>query len=230
MKYSVSWKTLQEQLQAKPEYLTLLEKYCPKYAEFAKDKKRNFGEAHDLHPLDMESSGKKDLLQLIGRNNGLMVDNYGTNLYYSKRLRNYDVDKKKLGIFAVDFDSLLKLDNISANLVSNITGRLNFDLLKQYSLIDIWSSSNITQDTFDYMDYILHQLTDLENFTHPHSDSAVIFVSANHDSYVPMSDIRSPADIWTGSEMRSIDCGHVMGVLRYQKIFRDAIRDALSRI
>ena len=229
MKYSVSWRTLQEQLKSKPEYVTLLEKYCPNYAEFSKGRKRNFGETRDLGPLDMESSGKKDLLKLIGRN-GLTVDNYGTKLYYSKRLRNYDIDKKKLGIFAVDFDSLLKLDNISTNLVSSITGKLNFDLLRQYSLIDSWGSSNITQDTLDYMDYILYQLTDLENFSHPHTNSAVIFVSANHDSYVPMGDIKSPADIWTGSEMRSIDCGHVMGVLRYQKIFRDAIRDALSRL
>ena len=229
MKYSVSWKVLQEQLNAKPEYTTLLEKYCPNYAEHCKGRKRNFGDADDLDTMSMESSGKKDLLKLIGRNE-LMEDNYGTNLYYSKRLRNYDVDKKKLGIFAVDFDSLLKLDNLSTNLMSSITGRLNFDLLRQYSLIDSWNSSSITQDTIDYMDFMLYQFTDLEHFAQPHPNSAVIFVSANHDSYVPMNNIQSPVDIWTSSEMRSIDCGHVMGVLRYQKMFRDAIRDALSKL
>ena len=229
MKYSVSWKILQEQLRSNPEYIALLEKHCPKYAGHCKGKKRHFGEVDDLDVVNMESSGKKDLIKLIGRK-GVIVNNFGSNLYYSKRLRNFDVDKKKLGIFAVDFDSLLKLDNLSTNLVSSITDRINFDTIRQYSPIDSWSNGDITQDTMDYMDYILYQLTHLENFSHPELNSAVIFVCANHDSYVPMNNVQSPADVWTDSEMRSIDCGHVMGVLRYQKTFRDAIRDALSRL
>ena len=227
MKYSVSWKILQEQLRSNPDYITLLEKHCPKYAEHCKGKTRHFGD--DLDIVNMESSGKKDLIKLIGRK-GSIVNSFGSSLYYSKRLRNYDVDKKKLGIFAVDFDSLLKLDNLSTNLVSSITDKLNFDTIRQYSPIDSWSNSDVTRDTMDYMDYILYQLTHLENFSHPELNAAVIFVCANHDSYVPMNNVKSPADIWTDSEMRSIDCGHVMGVLRYQKTFRDAIRDALSRL
>ena len=228
MKYSVSWKVLQEQLKSNPEYVAVLEQYCSKYAEHCNGKQKNFGEFNDPS-LSMESSGKKDLIELIGRKD-FLVQNFGTNLYYSKRLKNYDVDKKKLGIFAVDFDSLLRLDNLTSNWMNSISERLNFDLLRQYSFIDSGISSDIAQDTIDYMDFILYQLTHLENFTQPHPDSAVIFVSANHDSYVPMSNIKSPADIWIDSEMRNIDCGHVMGVLRYQKMFRDAIRDALSRL
>lgn len=228
MKYSVSWKALQEQLKANPEYVSLLEKYCPQYMEHNRNKRKNIDGRENLEFL-MESSGKEDLINLIGRKE-FLVKNFGTNLFISKRLKNYDVDKKKLGIFAVDFDSLLRLDNLSTNLMNSITERLNFDLLRQYSLIDGGISSDINQDTIDYLDHILYQLTHLENFLQPHPESPIIFVSANHDSYVPMNNNKTPAEIWPKSELRSIDCGHVMGVLRYQKIFRDAIRDALSRL
>lgn len=224
MKYSVSWKVLQDQLKGNPDYIRLLKEHCPKYNEHCKRVQNEKDSA-----ILMESVGKEELIKLIGKKE-LSVKNFGAALFLSKRLKNYDVDKKKLGIFAVDFDALLRLDNLSTNLMSSITEKLNFDLLRQYSLIDTGISSNISEETINYLDYILYQLTHLENFPPPHADSAVIFVSANHDSYVPMNNIKSPADIWPGSETRSIDCGHVMGVLRYQKMFRDAIRDALSRL
>ncbi|XP_065064110.1 protein ABHD18-like [Rhopilema esculentum] len=219
MKYSVSWDVLQEQLKSTPEYVDLLEKYSKEYCEKLNSRSKSLSGIGKF-PKHMEASGKEDLLKIVGERNTKRADKF----------RNYDVDKKKLGIFAVDFDSLLRLDNLTSGLVHSISEKLNFDLLRQYSLIDSGNTNEVNQDTIDYMDSIFHELTHLEKFTPPHPESCMIFVTANHDSYVPMNNFRSPAEVWPNAEMRSIDCGHVMGVLRYQKMFRDAIRDALSRL
>ena len=40
----------------------------------------------------------------------------------------------------------------------------------------------------------------------------------------------TPKDIWEQTEVRTIDCGHVIAALQHQKDFRDAIRDSIEKV
>ena len=220
MKASVSWKVLEHQLQTKPEYVTLLERYCKEFAENRKKLVAN-SIAQTVPELVTNSGNKVSL----GEGN---VEKIKTNLAIENRYQNYEVDKKKLGIFAVDFDSIMKLDNLPSNLFSSFSEKLNFDGLRQYSFPASNRLKNVSQDTVDFMDSILTEFTHIKNYAVPMDGSQIIYVFANCDKYVPRLDIETPAELWPVKEIRYIDCGHIVGVLKYQKVFRDAIRDALS--
>ena len=228
MKLSVAWKELERQLNERPEYITLLERHCKEYAENLEHLKNNVITDSD-NTGQVEVSGRQSLVDIITRKSG-SPENGLTKLLMENRFKNYDIDKKKLGLFAIDFDSLLRLDNLSSNLMSTLSEKLSLDTLKQYSFLDDGGIKDASQRTIDYMDFILHEMTHLEKFSQPHQDSQIVFVMANHDNYVPVNGVKSPSEVWPGADIRHIDCGHIMGVLRYQKIFREAIHDALSKL
>ena len=81
------------------------------------------------------------------------------------------------------------------------------------------------------MTALMDQATHLTHFNKPHKDSAIIYVVANHDKYINRDFYNvTPKDVWPQTEVRTIDCGHVLGCVMHQKIFRNAINDAFKKL
>eukprot|EP00794_Sanderia_malayensis_P017387 gene17387-19127_t len=224
MKLSVSWKKLEEQLNSQPQYTRLLEKYCPEYANRNTDEMQSYALAGNMY--DPTVFDAKDLLQGNLSQSERMKSDYGTDNQY----KNYDVRKKKLGPFAFDLESLSSLNNFQTNFLNTFSERLNFDSLKQYSFPSESLPKNISKETVDYLNGILQEFTHLRNYNTPVSGCKIINVFANYDKYVPRDHSSSLAELWPETEIRYIDCGHIIGVLKYQKVFRDAIADALDKL
>ncbi|XP_002162928.3 protein ABHD18 [Hydra vulgaris] len=88
-----------------------------------------------------------------------------------------------------------------------------------------------SNNTLAYMTALMDQATHLAHFNKPHKDSAIIYVVANHDKYINRDYYNvTPKDVWPQTEIRTIDCGHVLGFVMHQKIFRDAIYDAFKML
>ncbi|KAH8954773.1 hypothetical protein BDL97_08G099100 [Sphagnum fallax] len=73
-------------------------------------------------------------------------------------------------------------------------------------------------------------LTDVTRFPLPKNPSAVIFVAATDDGYVPDHSALKLQKAWPGSEVRWVRGGHVSSYLLHNKTFQTAIRDGLDRL
>ncbi|XP_067122768.1 protein ABHD18 [Centruroides vittatus] len=91
------------------------------------------------------------------------------------------------------------------------------------------SSDILKQETLNFMRGIMDECTHLGNFTIPVDPTLTIVVAAQRDGYVLRQGIKSLSDLWSGCEVRYLDCGHIEAFLFNQGVFRKAIIDALER-
>jgi hypothetical protein len=80
----------------------------------------------------------------------------------------------------------------------------------------------------------LLRCTDITNFPPPARPDAALFVTAEHDAYVPLDEDatnlwNSIKRTWVGSTVRSINAGHVSGSLFNTDTYVDAIVDVAMR-
>lgn len=73
-------------------------------------------------------------------------------------------------------------------------------------------------------------LTDVTQFPIPKNPSAVIFVAATNDGYIPRHSALEFQRAWPGSEVRWVTGGHVSSFILHSKEFQKAIRDAIARL
>ncbi|KAF2307809.1 hypothetical protein GH714_032031 [Hevea brasiliensis] len=73
-------------------------------------------------------------------------------------------------------------------------------------------------------------LTDVTRFPIPKNPSAVIFVAATDDGYIPKHSVLELQKAWPGSEVRWVTGGHVSSFLLHNDEFRKAIVDGLNRL
>lgn len=73
-------------------------------------------------------------------------------------------------------------------------------------------------------------LTDVTQFPIPKNPSAVIFVAATDDGYIPKHSVLELQRAWPFSEVRWVTGGHVSSFLLHNDEFRRAIKDALNRL
>ncbi|WMV19166.1 hypothetical protein MTR67_012551 [Solanum verrucosum] len=73
-------------------------------------------------------------------------------------------------------------------------------------------------------------LTDVTRFPIPKDPSAVIFVAATDDGYIPRHSVLELEKAWPGSEVRWVRGGHVSSFLLHNGAFRRAIVDGLNRL
>lgn len=83
-------------------------------------------------------------------------------------------------------------------------------------------------DALNFMRGIMDECTHLGNFDRPVDGRLAIIVSALHDGYVPRNNIIPLNELWPGSELRRLDCGHVTAILFNTRFFQQAIIDALD--
>ncbi|UYV63316.1 C4orf29 [Cordylochernes scorpioides] len=81
-----------------------------------------------------------------------------------------------------------------------------------------------------FMRLIMDEFTHLAGFARPVDPAMAVLVAALHDAYVPPNPSIEPLDqLWAGSELRRLDCGHVAAFILNQAEFRKAILDALEK-
>eukprot|EP00249_Psilotum_nudum_P004626 c18128_g1_i1 orf=344-1414(-) len=73
-------------------------------------------------------------------------------------------------------------------------------------------------------------LTDVTQFPVPKNPSAVIFVAATDDGYIPRHSVLEFQRAWPGSEVRWVTGGHVSSFILHNREFQRAIKDAITRL
>ena len=217
MKSSVSWDVLEKQLNTQPEYIKLLENYS---SEYSNRTMRTEEESQD----DTKVINKNQLPE----SRGSSPNRNGTDSDNAKRYANFELNGKLSRLFTIDREILEKLESIPTHWLNSVTDKLNFDILKDYSFIYNDNLKSVSQETIEYMNCLMNLTTHLRNLSKPNSSSKIIYVVASHDMYVPRDNVISPAEIWNVNDIRYMDCGHIVGAVKYQKVFRDAISDALQ--
>jgi len=79
-----------------------------------------------------------------------------------------------------------------------------------------------------FMAEIMDNCTHLKNFDTPVDPQLCIIVTAEHDGYVPKSNLIALNQLWPGSQLRKIDAGHVTAIIFYHRLFQQAIVDSLD--
>jgi hypothetical protein len=87
---------------------------------------------------------------------------------------------------------------------------------------------SILADALNFMRGIMDECTHLGNFDKPVDGKLSIIVAASHDGYVPRNNIIPLNELWPGSELRLLDCGHVTAILFNTRFFQQAIIDSLE--
>ena len=142
-----------------------------------------------------------------------------------------DLRGKKIGSIALDTDLWKYMDAIPKQIYNSTYGRLNLDYLREISITRDSKVKRPSKETKDYMTAIMDQATHLSHYNKPNKESPIIYVVAEHDKYIPREFYNvTPQDIWPGTEVRTLDTGHVIACLNRQSDFRNAIKDAYGRL
>ncbi len=72
---------------------------------------------------------------------------------------------------------------------------------------------------------IMDECTHLGNFSVPIDPELAIIINATRDGYVPRNGIQNLTDLWPGSTVRYLDCGHVAAILFNTNAFRSVLID-----
>ncbi|ELU04328.1 hypothetical protein CAPTEDRAFT_223901 [Capitella teleta] len=80
----------------------------------------------------------------------------------------------------------------------------------------------------NFMRGVMDECTHLGNFCIPVDPSLIVILTAKHDAYMPRNNLMALHELWPGSEMRELDCGHIAAFLFKQKEFRKAIQDSFK--
>lgn len=88
---------------------------------------------------------------------------------------------------------------------------------------------SLTWEALQFMRGIMDECTHIGNFPEPVDPSLIIIVAANDDAYMPHSGVIPLTQLWPGSELRTLNTGHISAFLFNQQVFRNAIRDSFSR-
>ncbi|XP_077983740.1 protein ABHD18-like [Glandiceps talaboti] len=83
-------------------------------------------------------------------------------------------------------------------------------------------------ETMKFMRGVMDETTYLGNFPVPVDPSLVVVVSAIRDAYIPTNDVPTIQELWPGSHVRYLDCGHIHAALLKTHEFRRAIHDAFQ--
>ncbi|XP_071124411.1 protein ABHD18-like [Mytilus edulis] len=87
---------------------------------------------------------------------------------------------------------------------------------------------SLKDNALDFMRGVMDECTHLGNFSVPVDPSLIIIVAANHDAYVPRTNVISLEQLWPGSQVRYIDSGHINAFLFHNVQFRHAIEDSFN--
>lgn len=88
----------------------------------------------------------------------------------------------------------------------------------------------LTWEALQFMRGIMDECTHLGNFSIPVDPSLIIIVAAKNDGYMPRDGIIPLTKLWPGSELRTLETGHVTAYLFNHQVFRRAIRDSFDRV
>lgn len=80
-----------------------------------------------------------------------------------------------------------------------------------------------------FMRGLMDEFTHLKNFPIPVETSLIIAICAQRDGYVPREGCTKLDELWPGSSIRYINCGHVQAFLRYLDVFRRSIVEAFDK-
>lgn len=226
---SVNWQVLDEQLEREPIYSKLLRQD----EEF-----KRLLKTHYVCPNSSE--GLNQPIQQSNDTTKNESDDSKASFLYSKfssilpnlQISSYiDFRGKKIGPIALEVDLWKYLETIPKSLYNSTNNRLNLDYIREFALSSNFVSTSPSKETVAYMTAIMDQATHLSHFNKPHKDSPITYVVAEHDRYIPREFYNvTPQDIYPQAEVRTINTGHVMAVLKYQQDFRDAIRDCYEKL
>ena len=142
-----------------------------------------------------------------------------------------DLRGKKIGPYALEIDLWKYLESFPKHLYSSTISKVNLDYLRELSWIYDSKEKHPSPETVAFMTGVMDINTHLSHFNQPHRDSVVTYVVAEYDKYIPREYYHvTPQDIWKQTEVRTIDCGHVIAALQHQKDFRIAIKDSLEKL
>lgn len=88
----------------------------------------------------------------------------------------------------------------------------------------------LTWEALQFMRGIMDECTHIGNFCVPVDPTLAIIVAANDDAYMPRDGVIPLNELWPGSELRTVNTGHITAFLFSQQIFRNAISDSFDRV
>lgn len=224
---AIDWQVLERQLDEIPEYRKLLRDD----SEFKRNLVHHYTNSSYLTTLRAQQEEDSGLLNTQYNQ---LYSSVSSIVESIKPWSYIDYQGKRLGSMIVEADVWKYMLTISKQFpdFSSTYKRLNLEMLGSM----IWNNNGSpdfkpSQETLDYMVTIMDQGTHLKYYNKPHPDSSIIYVNAEHDRYFPKESFAmTPKDVWEQTEMRSIDCGHVLGVLQHQSDFRNAIKDSFQAL
>lgn len=89
------------------------------------------------------------------------------------------------------------------------------------------SRTNI--EAFMFMRGLMDECTHLGNYSTPLDTELIEIVAAKFDAYQPRRGVQPLHHLWSGSNIRYIENGHVSSYLFHQDVFRQAIYDSFAK-
>ncbi|XP_060568024.1 protein ABHD18-like isoform X1 [Ruditapes philippinarum] len=86
----------------------------------------------------------------------------------------------------------------------------------------------LAQDCRHFMKGVMDECTHLDNFSVPLDTELIIIVTAENDEYIPVEGYLKLSEIWPGSQVRTLQHGHISGFIMGRKDFRKAIADSFE--
>ena len=107
---------------------------------------------------------------------------------------------------------LVSLNSTSKLFSSNLNDTYNTSTIKRMKERE--------KEAVWFMRGLMDECTHLKNFDVPIDTSLIIAICATLDAYVPKKGISTLEEIWPGSTIQYINCGHVGAYLYYLDLFR----------
>ena len=85
------------------------------------------------------------------------------------------------------------------------------------------------EKAINFLTYLLDITTHLYYYKKPVDPSLAVFVQAEYDGYMPITDCPSPHELWPGCGVKYVDSGHVFAAIYKQDVFRKIIAETLDR-
>jgi len=222
----VDWDILEKQLAEDKRYEHILRNDM----EFQQLLESHYVNPNDNQPNQQPVQTSKVNIEESGKYN--QVYEKFTSLLSNLQLSSYmDLRGKKIGPYALEVDLWKQIESFPKHLYHSTANKFNLDYLRELSWVYELKGSTPSKETVAFMTGVMDQATHLSHYNTPHEDSVITYVVAEHDRYIPHECYQvTPQDIWKQTEVRSLNCGHIIGALQHQQDFRSAIKDSFDKL
>lgn len=119
--------------------------------------------------------------------------------------------------------------SFKAQLQDNIKNKVPKDISILSSILRNSREPVKYEKAINFLTYLLDITTHLHYYKKPVDPSLAVFVQAEFDGYIPITDCPSPHKLWPGCKVKYVDSGHIFAAVYKQDVFRKIIAETLDQ-